>query len=148
MGASASLFTAAMTFESLIPAMCWIAPETPKAMYNSGATIFPVWPTWNNFLKKQMVSWEQNKSRKRRRKKERKINGTDDEKLRRKPSHTCRRMGVNWLCCYELFTWRSLGTNPASTAARVAPTTLKVKQISIFKHKLNWDKHELACINI
>nr|GMD56164.1 hypothetical protein BJF81_00730 [Ipomoea batatas] len=41
-----------------------MAPETPKAIYNSGATIFPVCPTW-----------------------------------------------------------RSLGTYPASTAARVAPTT-------------------------
>lgn len=46
MGASGSLLTATMTFESLIPAKCCMAPETPNAIYKSGATIFPVWPTW------------------------------------------------------------------------------------------------------
>ncbi len=25
---------------------CWMAPEMPTAMYSSGATILPVWPTW------------------------------------------------------------------------------------------------------
>lgn len=58
-GASASLLTATMTLESLIPAKCWMAPEIPNAIYNSGATIFPVWPTYkwtntDNFNK----SWE------------------------------------------------------------------------------------------
>ena len=28
-----------------MPAICWIAPEIPTAMYRSGATILPVWPT-------------------------------------------------------------------------------------------------------
>ena len=35
-----------MIFEEDIPARCWIAPETPHAMYNEGETTFPVWPTW------------------------------------------------------------------------------------------------------
>ena len=45
MGASASLFTATMHFESFMPARCWMAPDLPKAMYRSGATTLPVWPT-------------------------------------------------------------------------------------------------------
>ena len=45
-GASSSLLIAMMTFESFIPARCWIAPEMPTATYTTGATIFPVWPTW------------------------------------------------------------------------------------------------------
>lgn len=46
-----------MTLESLMPAKCWMAPETPKAIYNSGATIFPVWPTWQA---KQFIYYQQN----------------------------------------------------------------------------------------
>ena len=30
-----------------MPARCCIAPDIPTAIYNSGATIFPVWPTCN-----------------------------------------------------------------------------------------------------
>ena len=41
-----SLLIATITFESFIPAKCWIAPEMPAAaMYSCGATILPVWPT-------------------------------------------------------------------------------------------------------
>jgi hypothetical protein len=39
------LVTATITFESIMPARCWIAPETPTAMYGCGATILRVWPT-------------------------------------------------------------------------------------------------------
>ena len=28
-----------------MPAKCWMAPEMPTAMYRSGATTLPVWPT-------------------------------------------------------------------------------------------------------
>ena len=45
MGASGSLLIATMVFESFMPARCWIAPEMPTAMYKSGATTLPVWPT-------------------------------------------------------------------------------------------------------
>mmetsp|Transcript_54483 Transcript_54483/g.132233 ORF Transcript_54483/g.132233 Transcript_54483/m.132233 type:complete len:215 (-) Transcript_54483:449-1093(-) len=41
-----------MTFESFIPLKCWIAPEIPAAMYKSGATTFPVWPTCQSFGQK------------------------------------------------------------------------------------------------
>lgn len=40
-----TLLTATMSFESFMPAKCWIAPEMPNAMYSSGATTFPVCPT-------------------------------------------------------------------------------------------------------
>lgn len=39
------LVTATITFESIMPARCWIAPETPTAMYGCGAAILRVWPT-------------------------------------------------------------------------------------------------------
>merc|ERR1719245_2823846 len=45
MGASASLLMATISFESFMPAKCWIAPEIPTATYSSGATILPVCPT-------------------------------------------------------------------------------------------------------
>ncbi len=45
MGASGSLLIATIVLESFIPARCWMAPEMPTAMYNSGARIFPVCPT-------------------------------------------------------------------------------------------------------
>mgnify|MGYP001660420087 CR=1 FL=1 len=34
-----------MHSESCIPALCWIAPEMPRAMYTLGCTVLPVWPT-------------------------------------------------------------------------------------------------------
>lgn len=40
-----SLLIATIVFESFMPARCWMAPEMPTAMYKSGATTFPVWPT-------------------------------------------------------------------------------------------------------
>ena len=43
------LLIATMTLESFIPAKCWIAPEIPTAIYNSGATTFPVYPTYWSF---------------------------------------------------------------------------------------------------
>jgi hypothetical protein len=43
------LLIATITFESFMPARCWIAPEIPTAMYSSGATILPVWPTCMSF---------------------------------------------------------------------------------------------------
>jgi hypothetical protein len=39
------LVTDTIIFESIMPAGCWIAPETPTAMYGCGATILRVWPT-------------------------------------------------------------------------------------------------------
>ncbi len=36
---------ATITLLSFMPAKCWIAPEIPTAIYRSGATILPVWPT-------------------------------------------------------------------------------------------------------
>ena len=33
-------------FEAPMPAMCWMEPEMPQAMYSEGATVLPVWPTW------------------------------------------------------------------------------------------------------
>ena len=45
-GASASLLMATISLAFLIPTKCWIAPEIPQAMYKSGATTLPVWPTW------------------------------------------------------------------------------------------------------
>mmetsp|Transcript_11714 Transcript_11714/g.43657 ORF Transcript_11714/g.43657 Transcript_11714/m.43657 type:complete len:205 (+) Transcript_11714:230-844(+) len=48
MGASASLLIATMVLESFIPLRCWIAPLMPTAMYRSGATTLPVWPTCNS----------------------------------------------------------------------------------------------------
>ncbi len=44
-----SLLIATITFESFMPARCWIAPEMPTAMYSCGATILPVWPTCKSF---------------------------------------------------------------------------------------------------
>ena len=41
-GASGSLLIATMVFELFIPAMCWIAPLIPAAMYSWGATTLPV----------------------------------------------------------------------------------------------------------
>ena len=41
-GASASLLTATIVPASLIPVMCWMAPEIPKAIYRSGEMILPV----------------------------------------------------------------------------------------------------------
>ena len=29
-----------------MPALCWMAPEMPRAMYTFGCTVLPVWPTW------------------------------------------------------------------------------------------------------
>src|SRR5512143_759583 len=49
MGASGSLFTATITLEPFMPARCWMAPEMPAAMYSSGATTLPVWPTCQSF---------------------------------------------------------------------------------------------------
>ena len=40
-----TLLMATMSFESFIPARCWMAPEIPIATYNSGATTLPVCPT-------------------------------------------------------------------------------------------------------
>lgn len=40
------LLIATMTLESFIPATCYMAPEIPTAKYNSGATTFPVYPTY------------------------------------------------------------------------------------------------------
>lgn len=41
---------ATITLESFIPAKCWIAPEMPTAIYRSGATTLPVYPTyWSLF---------------------------------------------------------------------------------------------------
>ena len=45
-GASSALLTAMIKSDSSIPAKCWIAPEIPKAKYNSGLTVLPVCPTW------------------------------------------------------------------------------------------------------
>mmetsp|Transcript_6936 Transcript_6936/g.14267 ORF Transcript_6936/g.14267 Transcript_6936/m.14267 type:complete len:253 (-) Transcript_6936:314-1072(-) len=45
MGASASVLMATITLESFIPLKCCMAPEIPAAIYKSGATTFPVWPT-------------------------------------------------------------------------------------------------------
>ena len=45
-GAFGSLFIATIYLESLIPAKCCIAPDIPQAIYNSGLTVVPVWPTW------------------------------------------------------------------------------------------------------
>ena len=45
MGASASMLMATIVLAAFIPAKCWIAPDIPTAMYRSGATILPVWPT-------------------------------------------------------------------------------------------------------
>ena len=45
MGASGSELIATIHFESFMPAKCWMAPEMPRAMYSSGATTLPVWPT-------------------------------------------------------------------------------------------------------
>lgn len=42
-----TLLTATMSLESFMPARCWIAPEMPTAIYSSGATTLPVWPTCN-----------------------------------------------------------------------------------------------------
>jgi len=44
-GASRSLLMAIILLEVCIPTKCWIAPEIPQAIYNSGATVFPDWPT-------------------------------------------------------------------------------------------------------
>src|SRR5713101_8158330 len=49
MSASGSLFTATITLLEVMPARCWIAPEIPSAMYRSGDTVFPVWPTCSSF---------------------------------------------------------------------------------------------------
>lgn len=56
MGASASLLTATITLESLMPARCCIAPETPNAIYSSGATILPVWPTWQKIYTRVVIA--------------------------------------------------------------------------------------------
>ena len=29
-----------------MPTRCCVAPEIPQAMYTSGFTTLPVWPTW------------------------------------------------------------------------------------------------------
>ena len=44
-GASLSVFTAIILSEFVMPAVCCIAPDMPKAMYNLGDTEFPVCPT-------------------------------------------------------------------------------------------------------
>ena len=49
-GASPSLLIATIILLSFIPARCWIAPEIPTAIYKSGTTTFPVWPTWWSLL--------------------------------------------------------------------------------------------------
>src|SRR5229473_4397867 len=48
-GASASALMARMRLAPLQPAMCWVAPEIPQAMYRSGAILVPVWPTWSEW---------------------------------------------------------------------------------------------------
>ena len=48
-GASLSLLMAMMFFEPFMPTMCWVAPEMPRAMYTSGFTTLPVWPTWYEY---------------------------------------------------------------------------------------------------
>src|SRR6266540_1293849 len=45
-GAFPSLLIATTTPELCIPTLCWIAPETPTAMYSFGETVLPVCPTW------------------------------------------------------------------------------------------------------
>ena len=44
-GASSSLLIAIMYLESFIPTWCCVAPEMPHAIYISGLTVLPVWPT-------------------------------------------------------------------------------------------------------
>src|SRR6266516_2427295 len=44
--ASPSLLIATIFLTDEMPAMCWLAPEIPTAMYRSGVTTFPVSPTW------------------------------------------------------------------------------------------------------
>src|SRR5687768_17553462 len=39
MGASGSLLIATIVLEPFIPAMCWMAPEMPAAMYRCGAEL-------------------------------------------------------------------------------------------------------------
>mmetsp|Transcript_15411 Transcript_15411/g.53525 ORF Transcript_15411/g.53525 Transcript_15411/m.53525 type:complete len:205 (+) Transcript_15411:221-835(+) len=45
MGASGSLLMHTIVLLSFMPARCWMAPLMPTAMYRSGATTLPVWPT-------------------------------------------------------------------------------------------------------
>src|SRR3990170_2841295 len=40
---------ATITLDPFMPARCWMAPEMPAAMYSSGATTLPVWPTCQSF---------------------------------------------------------------------------------------------------
>ena len=43
-GAFGSLLMDMMMELSCIPAMCWICPEIPQAMYSFGRTVTPVCP--------------------------------------------------------------------------------------------------------
>src|SRR3970040_2254623 len=45
MAASGSALMATMVLAPLIPATCWVAPEMPTAIYRSGLTVLPAWPT-------------------------------------------------------------------------------------------------------
>jgi small conductance mechanosensitive channel len=48
-GASGSWLTAIIVSAPDIPAMCWTAPEMPKAMYILGVTDLPLSPTWAEY---------------------------------------------------------------------------------------------------
>ena len=41
------MLIARIFFAPLQPAMCCVAPLMPQAMYRSGDTFVPVWPTWS-----------------------------------------------------------------------------------------------------
>ena len=47
-----SLLTEMMIPASCIPAMCWICPEIPQAIYKFGTTVTPVWPIWRSWSQK------------------------------------------------------------------------------------------------
>src|SRR5699024_25043 len=36
-----------MCLDPMHPTQCWTAPLIPQAIYNSGFTLVPVWPTWS-----------------------------------------------------------------------------------------------------
>ena len=46
---------ATMHFESFMPARCCMAPEMPTAIYKSGATTLPVWPTCTSQMQSNAV---------------------------------------------------------------------------------------------
>ena len=48
-GASPSLLIATIRLAPFIPTTCCVAPLIPTAMYTSGLTVLPVWPTWYEY---------------------------------------------------------------------------------------------------